>query len=135
MSLFTELVNNPKPTTHSIEDAFDGNLCRCTGYRPILDGAKQFACTDDCNSCPSADGCDKVHDIEEVGVEKQNVSLFPLALKQYFAGISQPESFIFQSGLNKWAHPSSVDELLEIMSEFPKAKIINGNTEGTSVLR
>jgi xanthine dehydrogenase/oxidase len=63
MSMYTLLRNNPDPTpeqarlcqilwptisdvphhtrkllTRQIEDAFDGNLCRCTGYRPILEG-------------------------------------------------------------------------------------------------
>ncbi|KAJ2726263.1 hypothetical protein GGI07_000740 [Coemansia sp. Benny D115] len=43
MSLYTLLRNNPNPTEHEIEECFDGNLCRCTGYRPILDAAKTFA--------------------------------------------------------------------------------------------
>merc|ERR1719460_1996953 len=33
------------PTAHSIEHCLDGNLCRCTGYRPIMDAAKTFAKT------------------------------------------------------------------------------------------
>jgi xanthine dehydrogenase/oxidase len=43
MSLYAMLRNNPTPTMHEIEECFDGNLCRCTGYRPILDAAKTFA--------------------------------------------------------------------------------------------
>ncbi|GAV07056.1 hypothetical protein RvY_16943 [Ramazzottius varieornatus] len=30
-------------TTQQIEDNFDGNFCRCTGYRPILDAFKTFS--------------------------------------------------------------------------------------------
>ncbi len=40
MSLYTLLRNNPNPSEEEIEECFDGNLCRCTGYRPILDAAK-----------------------------------------------------------------------------------------------
>ncbi|KAJ2007210.1 hypothetical protein H4R26_000926, partial [Coemansia thaxteri] len=43
MSLYALLRNNPDPTELEIEECFDGNLCRCTGYRPILDAAKTFA--------------------------------------------------------------------------------------------
>ncbi|ORZ24999.1 molybdopterin binding aldehyde oxidase/xanthine dehydrogenase [Lobosporangium transversale] len=43
MSLYTFLRNNERPSEYEIEDSFDGNLCRCTGYRPILDAAKSFA--------------------------------------------------------------------------------------------
>ena len=42
MSMYTLLRNNPQPSQAEVERAFDGNLCRCTGYRPILDGYKTF---------------------------------------------------------------------------------------------
>ena len=40
MSLFALYYSEEKPNFESINDALIGNLCRCTGYRPILDAAK-----------------------------------------------------------------------------------------------
>jgi xanthine dehydrogenase iron-sulfur cluster and FAD-binding subunit A len=55
MSIFTSLINADKSkrleppngfsklTTSEAEKAFSGSLCRCTGYRPIVDACKSFA--------------------------------------------------------------------------------------------
>jgi xanthine dehydrogenase iron-sulfur cluster and FAD-binding subunit A len=34
---------NPNPSEADIEAALDGQLCRCTGYRPIFDAFRTFA--------------------------------------------------------------------------------------------
>lgn len=39
MSLFALWLNEENPDTDRINDALAGNLCRCTGYRPIVDAA------------------------------------------------------------------------------------------------
>ena len=39
MSLFSLYKNEQNPTQESITDALTGNLCRCTGYRPIIEAA------------------------------------------------------------------------------------------------
>lgn len=43
MNMFTLRQNSGCLTQKQIEDRFDGNICRCTGYRPILDAFRQFA--------------------------------------------------------------------------------------------
>ncbi|XP_044755537.1 xanthine dehydrogenase [Coccinella septempunctata] len=42
MSMYTLLRNNPTPKMSDLEIAFQGNLCRCTGYRPIIEGFRTF---------------------------------------------------------------------------------------------
>lgn len=39
MSLFGLYKNHTQPTREIIEDALTGNLCRCTGYKPIVEAA------------------------------------------------------------------------------------------------
>ena len=40
----TELLRrNPRPDEHQIREAIAGNLCRCTGYTPIVDAVREYA--------------------------------------------------------------------------------------------
>lgn len=41
MELFVLFENNPSASEKEIIDALEGHLCRCTGYKPVLDAALQ----------------------------------------------------------------------------------------------
>eukprot|EP00930_Biecheleria_cincta_P041107 TRINITY_DN28156_c0_g3_i1.p1 TRINITY_DN28156_c0_g3~~TRINITY_DN28156_c0_g3_i1.p1 ORF type:complete len:1336 (-),score=211.24 TRINITY_DN28156_c0_g3_i1:97-4053(-) len=43
MNMYSLLSQNDKPSAEVVERNFDGNLCRCTGYRPILTAFGKFA--------------------------------------------------------------------------------------------
>lgn len=57
MALYAFLRECPEATPHEIEEALDGNLCRCTGYRPILDAAKSLSSFKCCGGGGKGGGC------------------------------------------------------------------------------
>ena len=59
MSMYTLLRNNPKPNMEDIETYFQGNLCRCTGYRPIIQGYSVFATDGASPTCGQGPDCCK----------------------------------------------------------------------------
>ncbi|CEO95795.1 FAD-binding PCMH-type domain-containing protein [Plasmodiophora brassicae] len=61
MSVYSLLQSEENPTLEQLESSLDGNLCRCTGYRPIVDALSALCRT----SCGNANG-----DIEDIGKTK-----------------------------------------------------------------
>ncbi len=41
LSAYALLIKNPKPTQEEIKIALSGNLCRCTGYRHIINAVEK----------------------------------------------------------------------------------------------
>ncbi|KAH0543941.1 hypothetical protein FGG08_001842 [Glutinoglossum americanum] len=152
MSLYALLRNNPDPSKHDVEEAFDGNLCRCTGYRPILDAAQSFSVEKTCmmseanggtgccmqNGVDPPGGCCKT---EPNGVdEPRQVKRFtPPGFKEYNPDtelIFPPsltkydfKPLAFGNKRKKWFRPVTLQQLLEIKHTYPSAKIIAGSTE------
>ena len=71
MAIYSLFANNP--TKEYMEEHLDGNLCRCTGYRPIWDAARALwidaedfiqPCGLSCRECPDRHEC-KTHRTEE----------------------------------------------------------------------
>ncbi|KAK5981906.1 2Fe-2S iron-sulfur cluster binding domain-containing protein, partial [Trichostrongylus colubriformis] len=67
MAMYALLRNNPTPSIADVNEALQGNLCRCTGYRPILEAFYSFTVKDngdikvaESNGCAMGDKCCKV---------------------------------------------------------------------------
>jgi len=155
MSLYSLLKNDPHPNAHDIEDAFDGNLCRCTGYRPILQGAQSFSnqtkiqrskCQKECSkvSCNPSNRGDKLcnnhsHDIEDLSCSQSSTSdsttdvPIPKDMRDIYESKDQlfsiSSSYLFANGISSWYHPKSLDDLVAVMDRYPNARIVHGNTE------
>ncbi|KAK2567725.1 Xanthine dehydrogenase/oxidase [Acropora cervicornis] len=149
MSMYALLRNNPLPTQKEMESAFEGNLCRCTGYRPILEGFKTFTkecCGKVLNGCCSELSQDGANDhtsqtAEVNGVDSGRLfkaeeftpydptqdAIFPPELMLPDSG--KPKSLYVKGDLVTWIRPTLLDELLELKMRHPKAKLVIGNTE------
>ncbi|KAG0086893.1 hypothetical protein BGZ92_007779 [Podila epicladia] len=146
MSLYALLRNNTTPTEHEVEESFDGNLCRCTGYRPILDAAKSFAgpakkaggC---CGGGGANGGCCKDEKPEKASTIPQESSVrFPSVLFKAYDPTQElifpprlmkkvAEPLHFQGRKAQWFRPTTLAQVLQIKAAYPQAKFIGGNTE------
>ena len=43
MNMYGLMQSKKAITSKDVEDSMDGNICRCTGYRPIFDAMKSLA--------------------------------------------------------------------------------------------
>jgi xanthine dehydrogenase/oxidase len=151
MSMYTLLRTNPVPTEHMIERALQGNLCRCTGYRPILQGFKMFTAEgrieDENNNSGGASGvcalgddcCKNMKEGETPKIdikEDSQISLYtpddasqePIFPPELKAGnFSTP--LLLAGPRATWFRPNSLVDFLKLRMNHPESKVITGNTE------
>ncbi|KAE8580253.1 hypothetical protein XENTR_v10024373 [Xenopus tropicalis] len=132
MSIYTLLRNHPEPTMEQILSALSGNLCRCTGYRPILDGCKTFS-KDCCLNEKKEHRLEEVKSFPKLFYEKDFLPLdptqdliFPPELMMMFN--SQKKMNVFLGERITWYSPSTLDEILELKTKYPSAPLVVGNT-------
>ncbi|KAH0511700.1 Aldehyde oxidase 1 [Microtus ochrogaster] len=148
MSMYALLRNHPEPTLDQLTDALGGNLCRCTGYRPIIDACKTFCkasgCCQSkengvcCNGDLGVNGLAEVQEADETSPELFSEEEFlPLDPTQELifppelmtmAEKQPPKTRMFSGERMTWISPVTLKELVEVKSKYPQAPIVMGNT-------
>ena len=107
MSLFTLYHAGKKPTRQEIVDHIAGNLCRCTGYRPIVDAAVKS-----CTGKPAdAWAATAKETAQQLTALNDGLDVFSGDTKNFFAA------------------PATGESLAALCAEHPDATIIAGATD------
>ncbi|KAG2330892.1 hypothetical protein Bca52824_002072 [Brassica carinata] len=149
MSMYALLRSNKNPPSEEeIEESLAGNLCRCTGYRPIVDAFRVFAKTDDAlysglsslslqdgsNICPSTGKPCSCGDGRFQPISYSDTDGAKYTGKEL---IFPPELLLRRIASLKlrgdggliWYRPVRLQYLLNLKSKHPDAKLLVGNTE------
>jgi len=107
MSLFALYQTNGKASRQQVVDQIAGNLCRCTGYRPIVDAALKV-----CNGSPADRWTQKARETTaQLAALEDDTDLF----------IGDDRSF--------FAAPARAEALADLTLKHPDATIVAGSTD------
>lgn len=105
MSLWSMYENEDvAPSKSKISDYISGNLCRCTGYRPILDAAQ------------------KAFDYPKISLERQKIV-------DELQKIRDLPALTFEYQRQHFFAPKTLQAFAVMRQEYPQARIVAGSTD------
>jgi xanthine dehydrogenase small subunit len=115
MSLFALYKTNASPSRQEIDDALAGNLCRCTGYRPIIAAA---------HAMYEADTSDSAWLHQPFGGPKK-----PTKRLAKLKALTRSEGLEIEHAGKRFYAPQDVETLAAVVERNPDATILAGGTD------
>ena len=109
MSLYGLWMRTPNPSDEAIEKALQGNLCRCTGYEPIIKAARAISSYGEAGRDPLA--------LERASVMDR------------LKALNDGSRVEIGQGSARLVVPASVDDLAAVLDAEPNATIVAGSTD------
>ncbi len=120
MSMFALYKSNREPSRTDIDNALAGNLCRCTGYRPIVDAAQRMYAEASSRNLKSD------WRLAPKGQEtKRQIHAKAVALEK----IRREDELSTGNGTRTFYAPRSADRLAELEEQNPDATLLAGGTD------
>ena len=107
MSLFALLRSEAQPSPQAIDDALAGNLCRCTGYRPIVEAARRMY----------------------EGGRDDHFSAAEAQVARLLRSLRRRDTFAFAARGRRYLAPRTGDALARLLRRHPEARLLAGGTD------
>jgi len=124
MSLFGLYKNAQAPSREAADAALSGNLCRCTGYRPILAAAERMGSID-------AAACGAIG-WRGPGVAADGsriVSTEEQLLAAQLDALARDATLVYEGEGRRWIAPVDADGVAAACAAHPEARIVAGATD------
>ena len=125
MSLFALYKSSQKPTRTEINDALAGNLCRCTGYRPIVDAAEKMY--------EYGNGTTSAHEhwmnCSFSSPGDRQLSTSEREMIERLRSIQRRDTLMLSQGMKTYFAPSRVADLAALVDAHPDARLLAGGTD------